>query len=345
MQNEFLERYCRLTRVSAIGHDAPRRLRQCAALVVGCGALGTASASALVRSGVGMVRLVDRDVVETSNLGDQCLYTEQDAADHRPKAEAAAERLSAFNRDVEVEGRVADYAPDNAEALSDGIKIIIDGSDNLDTKYLINDVAISTGTPWVYAGCAGTLGMVLTTLPGQTHCLRCIWPEPPQPSRVDGCGSMGLLPTTALLVAAIQVTEAWKILLGQTDELLKGLTRVDGWTASTRQVPIPAFKRGTGQCPACGGGDFRYLGGRNTPSASVMCGNETVLVNPGRTVFDFSRLRQQLSLRFLVEGNNDYFRFEDDTFQFLVFSSGRALIHGTDDPVTALALYGRYLSP
>lgn len=337
-------RYRRLARVSRIGEEAIRKLSERAAIVVGCGALGGVAASLLVRSGIGRVRLVDRDIVEEANLSDQLLYTEDDAASQRPKAEAAARHLKAQNRHVEVEGRVTDFSPENALILVEDMDIIIDGSDNLETKYLLNDVAVFAGKPWIYAGCAGTDGVVLAVLPGKTHCLRCLWPQPPPAPRIDGCESMGILPTTAPFIGAIQVTEALKILLGRLDQMIKGLIRVDVWTARFRRIPIPVFRTGPSECPACGARDFPYLSGRSTSRAMSLCGRQTVLIVPAKIAFDYAEARSRVMSRLEVQEGRDYFRFEAESHQFLIFSSGRALVHGTGDPAKARALYGRYLA-
>lgn len=339
---QMFERYYRLTRVSAMGPETPRCFQKSTVLVVGCGALGSATASLLVRLGIGQVRLVDRDVVDEANLADQCLYTEQDAAEHRPKAEVAAGRLAAFNQHVRVDGRVADFLHDNAEKLVEGVDLIIDGSDNLETKYLLNDVAVATHTPWIYAGCAGIKGVVLAVLPGRTHCLRCIWPEPPP--RVDGCESMGVLSTTVSMVASVQVTEALKILLGRTDELVGGLMSVDAWTARFRKIPIPEFQ--PGNCPTCGDRDFPYLAGQFASRTIVMCGRKAIMVIPGRSEeSNYVGMRDRLARRFSISEGLGYLSFEADGYHFLIFPSGRALIVGASDPLEARALYGRYFLP
>lgn len=335
------DRFVRLART--LGPEAPARLRDRTAVVVGCGALGSSVAALLVRSGVGALRLIDRDVVEERNLADQTLYTEEDAAAARPKAEAAAFHLRAIDRATRLEPRVADFCPENAEALVRGADLVLDCADNLETKYLINDVAVATGTPWVYAGCAGTLGTVLAVLPGETHCFRCIWPEPPP--RVDGCETLGILAATAAFLAAVQATEGLKILLGQTGELLGGVTRFDLWTAEVRKVPIPDFPTEERSCPACGLRDFRFLRGEARPGATVLCGRDTVLLSSGGAGFDFAGARERLRERLPVEGDEDCLRFAAEGHRFLVFANGKALVHGTDDPGKARILYGRYLLP
>jgi molybdopterin-synthase adenylyltransferase len=334
-------RHRRLARTRELGPAAPERLASSSALVVGCGALGSAAASFLVRAGVGRVRVVDRDVVEEGNLGDQCLYTEEDAAARVPKAEAAAAALRRFDGEVEVEALVADFSPENARRLLEDVDVALDGVDNLEAKYLLNDAAVASGTPWVYGGCAGTTGSVLAVVPGRTSCLRCIWPEPPTATRVDGCESMGILEGTAATVAALQVAEAMKILLGHDERDLVGLTRIDVWSGRSRRVPVPAYR--PERCPACGEGRFPALASPGLARADVLCGRDTVLIREP-SHFDLESLRRRLGERLAVAGS-EYLRFEEDGCTFVVFPSGRALVHGTDDPREARALYGRYVAP
>lgn len=330
-------------RFAPVGVKASQCLRKKTILVVGCGALGSAAASLIVRSGVGKVRLVDRDIVDTSNLGDQCLYTDRDARQGLPKAKAAARHLATFNRNVEIETFVADFGPNNAETLFEGIDLVIDAVDNLKTKYLINDAAVATDTPWVYGGCAGSQGTVLAVVPGQTLCLRCIWPTPPPAVRVDDSESMGLFPATPSFVAAIQVTEALKILLDRTDELIGGPIHADLWRTSFRKVPVSAFQKGSGQCPACGERNFVYLHNRKISPSIVVCGHKTILINPGRANFDYQGAQRRVAERLSVVRDLDHFRFQAGGYRFLVLSSGRVLIHGTNNPSVARSLCERYL--
>ena len=337
------DRYRRISRVPVLGSGITGQLPRSRVLVVGCGALGSASAMLAVRMGAGRVRLVDRDIVEEANLSDQCLYSESDAAAHRTKAESAAQALAALNRRVEVEGVVADFSHVNAERLCEGIDLILDGSDNLETKYLLNDVAVALNIPWVYAGCAGTRGTILAVVPGRCHCLRCIWDDPPPRGCVDGCESMGMLPTTAFSVAAVQVNEALRILLAKDDDPVGGVISVDTWSGYFRKIPIPAFRPGC--CPVCGARNFAYLGGRRSLGATALCGGQAVLVDPGEGSFDFLGVRSRLMARLAVTEGSDCLRFVQGDYSFLIFSSGRALIYGVSDTVKARALYGRYVAP
>lgn len=336
------DRFRRMRRVPETGPGAPDVLRERSAVIVGCGALGSAAASQLVRSGLGALRLVDRDVVEWGNLGNQCLYLEKDASDGRLKAEAAAERLSAFDADARIEASVADVAADNVHELITGFDMIIDGSDNLETKYLLNDAAVATGTPWVYVGCAGSIGTILAVIPGRTHCLRCVWPVPPAAYLVEGCESSGLLPTTAAMVAAAQVTEALKILLGKEDQLVRQVLTIDTWTARVRRIPFRQFDSERNNCPACGQGEFSFLNRRGAQRAETLCGGDTVLIRDGAW-FDYEQVRGRLQPELHVS-TPSFFSLDAEGCRLVVFQSGRALVHGTCDPVRARALFGRYVA-
>jgi molybdopterin-synthase adenylyltransferase len=337
------DRFHRLRRVTETGPDALATLREHSAVIVGCGALGSAAASLLVRSGLGRLRLVDRDVVEWGNLGDQCLYLEEDASNGRLKAEVAAERLLAFDADVRIEASVADLAADNVRDLVEGFDVIIDGSDNLETKYLLNDAAVAAGMPWVYAGCAGSIGSVLAVVPGRTHCLRCIWPRPPAAYLVEGCESAGLLPTTVTMVAAAQVTEALKVLLAKEDELVGQVMTIDTWAARMRRIPFRQFDERRNDCPTCGRGEFSFLDARVTQRTETLCGGDTVLIRGGAW-FDYERARARLEAD-LRASTPSFFSLDTDGCRLVVFRSGRALVHGTCDPVRARALFGRYIVP
>jgi adenylyltransferase/sulfurtransferase len=310
-------------------------------LVVGCGALGSAVAAHLVRSGVGLVRLVDRDVVEERNLPVQALYTELDATLGTFKAEAAAAHLREVNGDCTVESVVADYAPGNALRLAAGCDLLVDGSDNLETKLLLNDVAVSTGTPLVYAGCAGTEGSVMAVVPGTTHCLRCLWPHPTAAAARATCETRGLLPATATAVAALQFTEALKILLGADVGSLSGLVRLDAWEAELYRVPLPPFPAAE-PCPACGDHDLAYLRGRRTTKARELCGDDTVLLSaPDET--DLGRVRERHVGNATMRAREDCVHFEVEGCRIVAFASGRTLVHGAGGVERARVLYGRHV--
>ncbi|MBY3203466.1 HesA/MoeB/ThiF family protein [Rhizobium laguerreae] len=242
-----------------LGENALETLESKFVVLVGCGALGSAAASLLVRAGVGRLRIIDFDVVHETNLGDQCLYSDEAAAQLSQKVDAAAAQLALFNPNVIIEPVAAMLDRDNALELCAGAHVIVDGTDNLEAKYLINDVAVKTNTPWIYGGCVGGHGSVLAVIPHQTACLRCIWPAPPPLSNAATCSAIGLLPTSPAFAAALQVTEALKILLGRGDEVLEGPLLMDLWQGTIR------FQAGHGgrrhDCPACANAGFEFLEG------------------------------------------------------------------------------------
>lgn len=336
-------RYARVERVAQLRGAALPPLTRARAVVVGCGALGSAVATHLVRLGVGHVRVIDRDVVEPRNLVDQVLYGEEDARQRRPKAEAAARALAGVNAASRVEGVVADYAAGNALRLSADADVIVDGADNLETKLLANDVAIAAGTPLVYGGCAGAEGAVLTVRPGHSHCLRCLWPEPAPLSAALSCERMGVLPGAVAATAALQFTEASKILLGLEDDLHPGLVRLDIWSGSLRRVPLPPYP-GARPCPACGDRDLAYLDGREGTTASELCGDDTVLLSTPSGRVDLGRLARSRRGDPTLAVRGECLRFEVDGCRLLVFDSGRALIHGAGGADRARALYARYVA-
>ncbi len=310
-------------------------------LVVGCGALGSAVAGHLVRSGVGAVRLVDRDVVEERNLPVQVLYSEQDAALGLFKAEAAAAHLREVNAGCTIDGVVADYAPVNALRLAGGSDLIVDGADNLETKLLLNDVAVATGTPLVYAGCAGTEGAVMAVVPGSTHCLRCLWPEPTAAAGRMTCETRGLLPAAASVVAALQFAESLKLLLGVDLGMLGGLVRVDAWEPELRRVPLPPYPASE-PCPACGNRDFAYLRGEHSTRARELCGDDTVLLcAPVET--DLGRIRDQHRGNQTLRSRPDCVQLEVEGCRIVAFASGRTLVHGAGGVDRARVLYGRHV--
>jgi molybdopterin/thiamine biosynthesis adenylyltransferase len=315
------------------------RLAATRAVIVGVGALGSAAAAQLVRAGVGTVRVVDRDVVELRNLATQALYTEQDAQHRRLKAEAAAERLRALNSGCTVEGLVADLAPVNARQLTRHADVLLDCADNLDTKLLLNDLAVADGTALVYAGCAGTEGSALAVLPGRTPCLRCLWPRPGAGAARLTCESRGLLPTTATTVAALQVTEALKVLLAASPDQLSGLVRVDVWDGVARRVPLPARNPG---CPACGSGEFAYLSGRAATTARELCGGDTVLLS-APVELDLDRLRARHRANPSLLARDEFVQVDVDGCRIVAFSSGRTLIHGAGGLRRARAVHARHV--
>lgn len=335
------DRYARQVRFRAIGPDGQKRLREARVLVVGCGALGSAAVELLARSGVGSITVVDRDLVELSNLQRQVLFDESDAAAQTPKAVAAAEAVSRFNSEVMVKPVVADVTPDNVEALVRAADVVLDGTDNLETRYLLNDACVKTGIPWIYGGAVGSTGMAMTVIPGTTSCFRCLFPVPAPVGTLDTCESAGVLASTVVTVSAFQWTEAVKLLVGARDHLDLRLVYFDVWQndrlESERPGPSPA-------CPCCAERRFEFLEAAVTSRTVTLCGRNAVQVSPGRSApVDLEELARRLDGVGTVSTTRFLLRLGLGEHELAVFPDGRAIVKGTDDLSVARSLYARYV--
>ena len=338
----MLSRYAKQERLDAIGEAGQRRLGTSRVLVVGVGALGSLIVEQLARAGVGTIRLVDRDLVERSNLQRQMLYTEADAAAGVPKAEAAAARLRAINSEIAIEPFVEDVTPANARRLADGCDLLIDGTDNLETRYLLNDLALATDRAWVYGGCVGTFGQAAAFVPGRTPCLRCLFPEPPPPELLPTCDTAGVLGPAVHLIASIESALAMRLLVEGRDAIEPALVAADPWEGTFRRVrlgdPLP-------DCPACSRGDYEWLAGRRTTAAVALCGRRAVQIAASEA-FDLDAATERLrsdgevsSSRFLVRWTPR----ERPDWRVTLFPDGRTIVEGTDDIGAARALHARYI--
>ena len=333
-----LEKYSRQILFRPIGRDGQEKLLASKAVLVGCGALGTAQANALVRAGVGMLRIVDRDYVEESNLQRQWLFDEQDAAENLPKAVAAERKLRSINSDVEVEGVVADATSRNLEDMVRGCDVILDGTDNFETRYLVNDVSIKLGIPWIYGAVVASSAITMTILPGRGPCLACVFPAPPQGLH-ETCDTAGIIAPAVAWASAIQVTEALKLLLGHEEELHGSLFAFDVWKNRTQQVR-PAIDPG---CRACGKKIFTYLeeGGA---THVTMCGRNSVQIHRLESRgLDLKMLKARLEQFGAVQANDFLLKFAFERYELTIFPDGRAIIKGTQDPAVARGLYAKYV--
>jgi molybdopterin-synthase adenylyltransferase len=336
-------RYSRQMLLPQFGADGQRRLRDASVTLVGCGALGSTLANTLVRAGVGTLRIIDRDFVTLDNLQRQLLFDEQDCAQGIPKAQAAARRLRRINSSVRVEGVVTDLHAGNVLELLRGSQLILDGTDNLDTRYLINDAAVRDRIPWVFGACVGTAGLVLAIRPHQTPCLRCVWPEPPAPGSVPTCDTVGVLATIVALVSAFQATEALKILLGRESELHNQLLTIDVWRGRVRGVEVQSAYAG-GDCPCCQLGRYDFLQARSTPRPVVLCGRNGVQITPATPApVDLAALAGRLPPHAAVQLSEFMLRFDAESCRVAVFPDGRAIIQGTADVAVARVIYARYI--
>ncbi|TWT87373.1 Molybdopterin-synthase adenylyltransferase [Pseudobythopirellula maris] len=336
-----MSRYSRQTRFAPIGDDGQRRLSEATALVAGCGALGTHLAEALVRAGVGRVRLVDRDYVELSNLQRQALFDEADVAAGLPKAVAAAAKLRRINSEVTVEPVVADVTHRNIAELAEGAGVVVDGADNFELRLLVNDYCVKHALPWVYGGVIGAEGQTMPVLPGETACLACIAPEPPPVEATPTCDSAGVLGPAVSLVASLQAVEALKILSGNLEAVSRKLTVVDLWSNRIRQLAVDAL-RDSGDCPACGRGEFPWLEGRRGAEPVVLCGRNAVQLSPPSDAgIDLVAMQAKLAPLGQVTANPYLLRLEIEGYQITLFADGRAIVAGVEDPAEARSVLAR----
>jgi adenylyltransferase/sulfurtransferase len=338
-----LARYDRQMRYAHLGVEGQQWLGQARVLLCGCGALGSTLAGLLVRAGVGKLRLVDRDFLETSNLQRQTLFDEQDVADGLPKAVAAAAKLRRINSLVEIEPIVADIDSHNIGGLADGVDLILDGTDNFATRYLINDLAVRQSIPWVFGGVIGAEGQTMTIVPGDTACLRCLLPEPPPPGSTPTCDTAGILGPIVGTIASIQALEAIKILSGNRQAISRALTVIDLWDNRIRQVDVSRL-RDSADCPACKQGIFPWLSGEQAGHTAVLCGRNAVQIcGPPGIGLDLERMAQKLAGIGTVTRNPYLLRLAAGAYQLTLFPDGRAIIGGTADIAEARTIYARYV--
>jgi molybdopterin/thiamine biosynthesis adenylyltransferase len=332
------ERYSRQILFTGLGEAGQERLLASHAIIVGCGALGSFQAAALARAGVGRLTIIDRDYVEPGNLQRQWLFEESDAAEGLPKAVAAGRRLARINSGVAVRSVVADLTPANIADLLGEADAILDGTDNFETRYLINDFAVSRGIPWVYGAAVGSYGLTMPVIPGRTACLRCVYPDPPAGAQPT-CETAGVLNGIAAAVAALQSTDALKILAGQAGGVRPRITTMDVWEGRIRQIeqppPDPA-------CPACGARHFVYLEGQGRAPVSL-CGRNAVQIHECARPLDLAQLRAALLPLGEVRANEFALRFFPAPYEMTIFPDGRAIIKGTTDVGIARSLYAKYV--
>ncbi|HLJ91914.1 MAG TPA: ThiF family adenylyltransferase [Gemmataceae bacterium] len=338
-----LDRYSRQMRFAGIGEAGQRRLLNSHVTLCGCGALGTVLANALVRGGVGHLRLIDRDFIETNNLQRQVLFDEHDVAENLPKAEAAARKLNAINSSVHVEPVVTDIDRTNIVQLVEDADLILDGTDNFEIRYLINDVAVKLGKPWVYGGCIGSHGQTMTILPDQTPCLRCVFEAAPAPGEAGTCETAGVLSPIVNIVASYQVAEAFKILTGKREQINRELIYIDVWENTQRRIKIAPLL-GKVDCPCCRRRRFEWLDGEQGSHTTSLCGRNAVQVaHRSAAHLNFEELARHLGRLGDVSYNRFLLRFDAEGYQFTVFPDGRAIIKGTSDIDKARTLYAKYI--
>lgn len=338
MRND--ERHSRQTVLPEIGEEGQRTLAASTVLVVGCGALGTHSAELLVRAGVGTVQLVDRDLVETSNLQRQVLFTQQDADARAPKATAAAVHLTRIDPAVVVQPFIVDLNPNNIMDFVHDVSIVVDGTDNLETRYLLNDACVRRAIPWVYGGVIGTDGMAMAVVPQRGPCLRCLFPDPPTPGSLPTCDTAGVLNTVPALVSALQVSAALRILVAD-DAVAGDLVQAGLWDLSFHKLHVEIDP----DCPCCGHRSFDFLAESRTTVATRICGRNAVQVTaPAAASIQLDDVRERLqAVCDVVERGEVLEAHLDEGLVLLVFGDGRTIVEGTDDPAVARTMFARYI--
>ncbi|MCI0355201.1 MAG: ThiF family adenylyltransferase [Acidobacteria bacterium] len=334
----FIDRYSRQVLFPGIGPEGQRRLAEARVVIVGVGAIGSVAAGLLARAGVGHLHLVDRDYVEPSNLQRQSLFDEADAAESLPKAVAAARKISAFNSQIGVEAETADLTPANVERILGGAQLILDGTDNFETRYLINDYAVKRSVPWIYAAAVGSYTATLNILPGETACLACVFPEAPR-GAVETCDTVGILNSAASLVASIQAGEAVKLLVGARDQIRRTLLSWNTWTNQRSEIAAGNPRPG---CRTCSQHQFPHLAGEGRPHITL-CGRNSVQIHERQRPVDLAEMRQRLAPHGTVRANDFVLRFSHENLEMTLFPDGRAIIKGTTDPAVARSLYARFV--
>jgi molybdopterin-synthase adenylyltransferase len=334
------ERYSRQVLFRGIGTEGQQKLAAARVAIVGCGATGSALAGLLARAGVGTLRIIDRDYVEPSNLQRQSLFDERDAAESLPKAIAATRKISAFNSEIVVEAKVEDLVPGNIQALLEGMDLILDGTDNFETRYLINDFAVERSLAWIYSAAVGSYAVTLNVLPGRTACLACIFADSPR-GMVETCETSGILNSAVNLVASIAATETMKFLVGGVESpyLRKTLLSFDLWT--NEHAEISAAKPRAG-CRACGEREFVHLAGEGRPHITL-CGRNSVQIHERQRPIDFAEMDRRLQPHGTVRHNDFVLKFWHEPYELTLFPDGRAIIKGTTDTAVARSLYARYV--
>ncbi len=333
------ERYSRQILFGGIGAEGQKRLAAGRVAIVGCGATGSALASLLARAGVGTLRIIDRDYVEPSNLQRQSLFEEKDAAESLPKAVAAARKIRAFNSECHVDSRVEDAVPANIHSLLQGIDVILDGTDNYETRYLVNDYAVKHAVPWIYTAAVASYGVTMNVLPGTTACLACVFSDAPQ-GMVETCETSGVLNSAVNVVASIAATEAVKLLVGgaAATKLRKTLWSFDVWTNEHAEIAATPRR----DCRACGEGNFVHLAGEGRPHIT-MCGRNSVQIHERARPIDFAEMQHRLEPHGAVRHNEFVLKFWHEPYEMTLFPDGRAIIKGTTDTGVARSLYARYV--
>ncbi len=335
------DRYSRQILFGGISKDGQEKLLDSRVLLVGCGALGASHAEMLARAGVGYIRIVDRDFVEFSNLQRQTLYSESDAEERLPKAIAAKNRLGKINSEIVIEAIVADVNNSNIESLVKDVDLVLDGTDNFQVRYLVNDACVKLGKTWIYGAAVSSYGTTMTIIPNETPCLRCMFEEMPAAGSSPTCDTAGVIQPIIAIISAIQVSEALKILVGKTDKLHRSLMQFDVWENDWRKIKLGKPNE---DCRTCGKNDFEFLEASNQDFFTTLCGRDAVQIQPPNSAqIDLQSLATKLSNISEVKQNDYLVRCEIEGYELTIFRDARAIIRGTDDPKVARSIYAKYI--
>lgn len=335
------ERYSRQILFNQIGVEGQKKLLNSRVLLVGCGALGASHAEMLARAGVGKIRIVDRDFVEFTNLQRQTLFSESDAKERLPKAIAAQKRIARINSEIEIEPIVADVNRSNIENYIENCDLMLDGTDNFQTRYLLNDACVKHSKPWIYGAAVSAYGATMTVIPTETPCLRCIFEEMPPAASAPTCDTAGVIMPIIAAISAVQVTEAIKILTGNYAKLHGSLMQIDVWENDWRKIKLGAPAP---DCETCGARNFAFLDDENSESTTTLCGRDAVqILPPARARIDLPQLAERLKNVADVKTNEYLIRLEVDGFELTVFKDARAIVRGTDDASVARSIYAKYV--
>jgi adenylyltransferase/sulfurtransferase len=337
------DRYSRQALFVGIGPTGQAALKNSRVAIIGCGALGAFHAETLARAGVGYLRIIDRDFVEPSNLARQIMFTEADALATLPKAAAAAQRIQAFNSNITVEPQVLDVNAINIERLITDVDLVLDGTDNFETRFLLNDACVKHYKPWIYGAAVGSQAMMMTIRPGITACLRCMWETLPPPGSAPTCDTAGVILPIIAAISAWQTTAAIKLLTAQVDKLANNLTEIDLWANKFRQISLTGLREQT-DCRCCQQRQFDFLAGQQTTTSTTLCGRNAVQITPvASQSLNLASLATQLLPQGEVTINKFLLRFKTGNYQLTIFPDGRSIIQGTADLAVARSLYAKYV--
>ena len=334
-------RYSRQILFNRIRKSGQEKLLNSRVLLVGCGALGASHAEILARAGIGFLRIVDRDFVEFSNLQRQTLFSENDAKERLPKAVAAKNRIKEINSEIEVEAIIADVNNSNVESFVKDVDLVLDGTDNFQIRYLVNDACVKLNKTWIYGAAVSSYGTTMTIIPNETPCLRCIFEEIPNAGSAPTCDMAGVIQPIITSISAIQTTEALKILTGKTDKLHRSLMQIDVWENVWRKIKLG---EANADCVCCGQKKFEFLDAENADFFTALCGRDAVQIQPQNSNgIDLKQLAEKLKNSGEIKLNEYLLRLTVEKYELTVFKDARAIIRGTDDISTARSVYARYI--